>query len=88
MTTHFLDKSNSCNLKRGGRRKFIARLTPKFFICLKFKTVTAPHNIVFYALLSLLLLSVQNTWHAYLEPGMFPVKSENMAASKHPQLLH
>lgn len=50
MTTHFLDKSNSCNLKRGGRRKFIARLTPKFFICLKFKTVTAPHNIVFYAL--------------------------------------
>lgn len=44
----------------------IAKSTPQIFVHLELKTVTA-HHLVSYALLSLLFLTVQNAYHAYLE---------------------
>lgn len=74
MTTHFPPLTPT-PVTWKQEKNLIAKLTPKLFICLEFKTVTAQHNLVSYALLSLLFLSVQNTYHAYLESGTFPVKS-------------
>lgn len=52
----------------------IAKPTPQISINLELKTVTALYNLVSYALLSLLFLTVQNMYHAYLESSIFPVK--------------